>query len=94
MRCSRSRLKRPKPTRRDLLVVVGRLQVLIGLIQARNNDRNQYKADEVDPLLEEAHELCISARSLDPPLGDVGPWSAAEEKRQREAEGVEPPLDF
>lgn len=64
-----------KPTRRDLLIVIGRLQNLIGIARGANNDRNRERQAQVDGRLEEAHNLCIEARSFDPPLEDTGPWS-------------------
>lgn len=67
-------LKR-KPTRRDLLIVVGRLQCLVGHALSRNHDRNQNRQADVDGTLHEAMRLCIEARSYDPPLKDSGPWA-------------------
>jgi hypothetical protein len=64
-----------KPTRRDLLIVVGRLQGLVGHALSRNHDRNPNRQAEVDGTLHEAVRLCIVARSYDPPLKDSGPWA-------------------
>lgn len=68
-----------KPTRRDLLVVIGRLQDKIGEAIAVNNDRNLERFAETRAALEEAHELCVMARGADSPLEDAGSWSS--EKR-------------
>lgn len=60
--------KRKRPSRRDLLLVIGELQGLIGEIQAVDNDRNQRREDDKQPLFARAHELCVDARSFDPPI--------------------------
>lgn len=59
---------RKSPSRRDLLLVIGELQNLIGEIQAVDNDRNQRREDDKQPLFKKAHQLCVDARSFDPPL--------------------------
>lgn len=66
---------RRKPTRRDLLVIVGRLQDLIGRAVEKNHDRNPDRYAQVNGPLEEAAILCIAARSFEPPVEDSGPWS-------------------
>jgi hypothetical protein len=69
--------KKRKPTRRDLLVVIGRLQHLIG--QSKNcyfDDRDPNRADSVVKPLEEAFNICIEATSQDLPItSNFGPWS-------------------
>ena len=66
-----------KPTRRDMLIIIGRLQGEIGRARAANNDRNQNRQAEVDGVLDEALALCIEARGYDPPImRDTGPWAA------------------
>lgn len=70
-----------KPSRRDLLVVIGRLQDMFGTALARNNDRNPERQGEVDAALSFGHHLCIEVRSHDPPLEDSGPWSAKKDPR-------------
>jgi hypothetical protein len=67
--------RKRKPTRRDLLIVVGRLQELVGHALSRNHDRNHNRQADVDGTLHEAIRLCIEARSYDPPLKDTGPWA-------------------
>ena len=64
-----------KPTRRDLLIVIGRLQRLIGFAKGANNDRNQNRFAHVDVALAVAHDLCIDARSFDPPVEGRSPWA-------------------
>ena len=60
-----------KPTRKDLLKVISRLQGLIGSVQGvYDNDRAENRADRLYPLLKEALDLCVQARSFDPP-GDA-----------------------
>lgn len=78
---------RRKPTRKDLLIVIGRLQDLVGNCKSRNHDRNQNRQAQVDALLDKASKLCILARSQDPPnFGpDRGPWAS----REKEDEIVE-----
>jgi hypothetical protein len=74
-----------KPTRRDLLVVIGRLQHLVGLADALNHDRNPNRHAEVHGTLEEALKLCIEVRSQDPPIDHhSGPWGEpkGEEKKR------------
>ena len=64
-----------RPTRRDLLLVIGRLQDKIGRARGANNDRNPNRFAEIDGVLQEAQELCVAARSYDPPIFDrLGPW--------------------
>ena len=61
-------MNRRKPTRKDLLVVIGELQNRIGLAKALCNDRNPDRQAQVDHALQTAIELCVEARSYDPPL--------------------------
>ncbi|AMR77980.1 hypothetical protein [Cupriavidus nantongensis] len=57
-----------KPTRRELLQVITELQDLIGKAMARHgNDRDRDGYEMRQKYLEQAHELCIEARSFDPP---------------------------
>lgn len=64
----RDALGRGQPSRRDLLLIIGELQSLLGQIQAVDTDRNQRREDDKQPLFKRAHELCIDARSFDPPI--------------------------
>lgn len=75
-------MKKRKPTRRDLLIVVGRLQGLAGAASARNNDRNQNRHADVHGVLQEMLDLCIEARSYEPPLEDSGPWAGSGEPKR------------
>lgn len=67
---------RRRPTRRDLLVVIGRLQDLIGETDHRHgNDRDPNGFERGQRALKLAHKLCVDARSFDPPIEDrLGPW--------------------
>lgn len=57
-----------KPTRRELLAVVTELQRLIGSASAYHaNDRNPNGFEQGQRLLSEAFQLCLDARSFDPP---------------------------
>ncbi|SPA23774.1 conserved hypothetical protein [Cupriavidus taiwanensis] len=65
-----------KPTRQTFLQVLTRLQDLVG--QAENavlNDRDRFSTDKALAALREAHELCIQARSFDPPTDVLQPAS-------------------
>lgn len=68
-------MKPRRPTRHDLLVIIGRLQNLVGHARARNNDRNPERQGDVDSTLDAAFALCVRARSQDPPLNETGPWA-------------------
>lgn len=58
-----------KPNRRDLLIVITRLQGLIGqAMSLHGNDRDPHGFEKGQKLLNEAHTLCIEARGFDPPL--------------------------
>lgn len=67
--------KKRKPTRRDLLLVIGRLQQKVGRAMGANNDRNPNSYAETRGVLQEALELCIEVRSCEPSVeGKLGPW--------------------
>lgn len=56
-----------KPTRRDLLIVIGRLQDLVGRAHTDHaNDRDLDGHEKGQDSLERAMQLCIDARSFDP----------------------------
>lgn len=59
-------MKRLKPSRRDLLLVIGHLQHLIGHAMSRFNDRNPNRQEDVEKALNKAFTLCIDARGFDP----------------------------
>lgn len=62
-----------KPTRRDLLLVIGELQGIIGEISgAYLNDRGPDRAQLVMDAVSRGERLCIQARSFDPPI--TGRW--------------------
>ena len=72
-----------KPTRRDLLVVIGRLQDLIGRsLSTHGNDRNPDGFEQGMRALNDAFQLCIEARRQDPPVKDTGPWALSGEETQ------------
>ncbi|MGF6996717.1 hypothetical protein [Paraburkholderia sp. GAS32] len=57
-----------RPTRLDLLKVVTELQHLIGEAHGQHaNDRDRNSFEKGQKVLEQAHALCIEARSFDPP---------------------------
>lgn len=63
-------MRRSKPTRRDLLIVIGKLQDLIGEARGthENDRRPPHAFERAQDQLREAHELCVDARSFDPPI--------------------------
>lgn len=57
-----------KPTRAQLLDVIGELQSLVGNAKnAFHNDRVPNRVDGVVLPLEQAFELCVASLSFDPP---------------------------
>jgi len=70
-----------KPTRRDLIVIIGRLQNMIGAADAANNDRNPNRQAQAHDMLLRAMDLCITARGFDPPIEDSGPWGEKSDPR-------------
>ena len=68
---------RSRPTRRDLLLIVGHLQEIIGDIRGAAGDRNPDRAADIERLTMQGHLLCIEARSFDPPIegGSKGGWN-------------------
>ena len=57
-----------KPSRKDLLRVITELQGMIGnALGLHWNDRDPQGHENGQRLLQEAHDLCIRARSFDPP---------------------------
>lgn len=72
-----------KPTRRDLLIVIGRLQDKIGRAMAEDNDRNPNRAAQVQGVLTEAFDLCNEARAQDPSIEDnLGPWGEESPRKE------------
>jgi hypothetical protein len=62
-----------KPSRRDLLLVIGELQNIIGALgSAYGNDRAVDRAQPIQDLTNRGMRLAILARSFDPPL--EGDW--------------------
>lgn len=62
-----------KPTRHDLLLVIGELQDIIGSLGATYlNDRGPERAEPIQDLVKRGMDLCVQARSYDPPL--TGCW--------------------
>ncbi len=57
-----------RPSRVDLLLVIGDLQGLVGDLAAAANDRNPNRARDIAELSARAHSLCVEARSFDPPV--------------------------
>ena len=69
-------MKLRRPTRRDLLVVIGRLQDLIGQSLANHGkDRNPDGFELGQDALAVAFQLCIESASQDKPIKPSGPWA-------------------
>jgi len=72
--------KKRKPTRRDLLVIITRLQGMIGTAHGEHfNDRSRTAFETAQRILKKAHELCIDARSHEDPVRMTGPWAEGHE---------------
>jgi hypothetical protein len=68
-----------RPTRTDLLAVVGHLQEVLGALLAAKGDRNPNRAAEMAQLADYGLNVCIQARSFDPPTaGSRSPWAKLE----------------
>ena len=55
-----------RPTRRDLLQVIGRLQTIIGGAKGASHDRNPNARAQVETALTLAQNLCLEATAQDP----------------------------
>lgn len=55
-----------RPTRRDLLQVIGRLQTIIGGAKGAGHDRNPNARGQVEAALTLAVNLCLDATAQDP----------------------------
>lgn len=67
-----------RPTRRDLLLVIGELQNIIGAMGAAyGNDRAVDRAELIQALERRGMDLCVIARSFDPPISGTWPRSSA-----------------
>lgn len=73
-----------KPTRADLLSAIDSLQGLVGMARSTAaNDRNPHRAAQVDDYLKRAHDLCVEARSMDPPdAGHKGRFSGQDNRSE------------
>ena len=78
--------RKRRPTRRDLLIVIGVLQDAIGLARSRyDDDRNPNGLEKGNLVLDKAHELCVRARSGDPPIETrLGPWGRPIDEQRRD----------
>jgi len=65
-----------KPTRKDLLIVISRLQQMIGYAKSKHgNDRDQFGFEDGQRTLGKAFNLCIEAVGQDPQVSTkCGPW--------------------
>jgi hypothetical protein len=61
-------LVRSRPTRRDLLIVLGQLQTIFGEAKGVSNDRNPNREHDLQAKLQEGFDLCLGARNFDPPM--------------------------
>ena len=67
---------RRRPTRRDLLVLIGALQDVLGrALSAHHDDRSQNQHGPISKMFEDALATCIEARSHDEPIVTrAGEW--------------------
>lgn len=69
-------MMRRKPTRRDLLIVIGRLQDMIGSAKGDHQaDTDQGGFVRAQKTLDRAFELCVDARSFDDEVPAEGQWA-------------------
>jgi hypothetical protein len=79
---------RRKPTRRDLLVVIGRLQDAIGRGLSAYDGEGRFRADAVHNALRPAFDLAVEALAQDPPLDpNTGPWGATQKGQASSSAG-------
>lgn len=78
-----------RPTRKELLMVIGRLQTLISSAKGRANDRNPNRAADLDRILGYAHDLCMTATGYDDIVERKGEWGdeAGEDRRTIDCSG-------
>lgn len=69
-----------RPTRRDLLVVIARLQGYVGSAKAyHGNDRNPDGFELGQNELDKAFDLCVEVAAYDRPVSRTsGPWGEKE----------------
>jgi hypothetical protein len=68
-----------RPTRRDLLVVIGRLQDLISKASgSHGNDRDPNGFEVGMKTLDKAFSLCVEVLGYDFPIRRSGPWASTE----------------
>jgi len=66
---------RRKPTRRDLLIVIGRLEGAVSELANMFHPHANNTADRADVIARRALDIAFAARSFDPPVdGRLGPW--------------------
>jgi hypothetical protein len=62
-------LVRTRPTRRDLLIVLSRLQTIIGRSKSlAQNDRNPNRLENLLSQLDSGFDLCLDVLEFDPPM--------------------------
>lgn len=73
-----------KPTRRDLLVVIGRLQSLFSKLPGAASDRNPNRASDIKRIADAGLNLAIDALEQDDPITHrLGPWGGDSENSPR-----------
>lgn len=69
-------MKRRKPTRRDLLIVIGQLQEIFGFLSGATSDRNPNRMAQLVAGADAGLNRCIEALGMDPPIfKPTGPWA-------------------
>lgn len=64
-----------KPTRRDLLIVIGRLQNLFGSVGTAASDQNPNRAHQLQKIAKRGLNVAVEALEQDDPVTPSGPWS-------------------
>lgn len=78
-----------KPTRRDLLIVIGELQDIIGAIGGvALDDKSKDRAKPIQDLVARGMDLAVAARSFDPIIDGTWPHLSASELRAEAVENV------
>ncbi len=64
-----------KPTRRDLLIIVSRMQGLFGSVCTISSDQNPNRSAQLNVLSVDGLNLAIEALAQDGPVTPSGPWA-------------------
>ena len=68
-------LQKTKPTRKELLMVLGRCQNLFGNVASASSDRNPNRDAQLNAISEIGFALCIEVLGYFDQVVPIGPWS-------------------